>query len=154
MAIQQRRTGWLSPSFHADFREVLVHTTARFHLVCPVYCLMPDHAHLLLLGLSDECDQQLAVRFLRRYTASQLKPAEWQRQPYDHVLRREERERGALAAVAAYILENPVRAGLCAERGDWEFSGCVVAGYPELEVRASDFWERFWKIYDRVANDV
>ena len=67
MAIDDRATGWLTPVFHARFREIQLHTLARHRLVCLVYCLMPDHLHLLWAGLSPDSDQDRAATFFRRY---------------------------------------------------------------------------------------
>lgn len=148
MTVEARCTGWLDDRAHALWREVLLHVAHRYALAVPVYCLMPDHAHVLLMGLSEVSDQRHAVAFLRRYTAPMFAVVEvaWQKQAFDHVLREQEREREAFAAVVAYILANPVQAGLCAEAGLWPYSGSVVAGSPGLDWRRSDFWERFWEV--------
>jgi len=45
-----RARGWLTPSFHCRFRELMLHVAARENLVCPIYCLMPDHLHLIWMG--------------------------------------------------------------------------------------------------------
>jgi hypothetical protein len=29
----------------------------------------------------------------------------------------------------------------------WPFEGAIVPGYPDLDPRQDDYWERFWKIY-------
>ena len=52
-----------------------------------------------------------------------------------------------LGDVAAYIRANPVRAGLCDDSKDYRFAGCVMPGYPELDMDADDYWPRFWRIY-------
>jgi len=157
--VADRRTGWLDASSHACWREVLLHALARYALAAPVYCLMPDHAHLLLVGLAERSDQQRALSFLRRYTAGMFIPGgsgsasatgqrlSWQKQAYDHVLREEERRGDAFQAVAHYIVENPVRAGLVEAAGAWRFSGALVAGWPALDWRQSDFWDRWWSIF-------
>ncbi len=50
-------------------------------------------------------------------------------------------------AAAAYIWENPVRAGLVAQWRQYPYLGAVVAGYPDLDPRRDDFWDVFWRIY-------
>ncbi len=148
MTVEARRTGWLGDRAHALWREVLLHAAHRYALAAPVYCPMPDHVHVLLMGLTGASDQRHAVAFLRRYTAPMFVVVEaaWQKQAFDHVLHEREREREAFAAVVAYIVANPVRAGLCAEAGQWPYSGSVVAGSPGLDWRRSDFWDRFWEV--------
>jgi hypothetical protein len=110
---------------------------------------MPDDWHLVWMGLRKESDQLRGMSFLRAQLKPALAPLRLQRQPFDHVLRREERVRGAFAAVCFYVLENPVRAGLVGPAGDWPYSGAVVPGYPRLDPVAEAFWPRFWRLYGR-----
>ena len=69
--LEERARGWLTPGFHTTFRELMLHAAAREQLVCPAYCLMPDHLHLLWMGLRRESDQLNAMKFLRTH----LEPA-------------------------------------------------------------------------------
>jgi len=146
--LEKRARGWLTSAFHATFRELMLHTAAREHLFCPAYCLMPDHLHLVWMGLRRETDQLNAMKFLRTH----LEPAlgggrEWQHQPHDHVLRGEERRRNAFAGFCFYTLANPVRDELVKKESDWPYSGAVIPGYPDLHPLADGFWELFWKLY-------
>jgi len=109
---------------------------------------MPDHLHLVWMGIRHESDQLNAMKFLR----TELEPAlgqnrEWQHQPHDHLLREEERKRNAFAATCYYVLENPPRADLVKVSQDWPFSGAIVPGFPRLNPFHKDFWELFWKLY-------
>ena len=150
LTVFDRGTGWLSDSFHQKFRELLLHVAARESLFCPAYCLMPDHLHLLWLGLRSDADQRNGMTFLRTHLKPLLLPQRLQPQPYDHVLREEERKRDAFAKICFYILDNPVRAKLTDEPWAWAFSGAVVPGYPAFHPLAEDFWPKFWKIYETV----
>ena len=156
MTIRGRRTGWLTPAFSLEFREILVHAAFRYGICMPIYCLMPDHMHLLCAGFDQEnSDQHRALRFIRRHGNALLRRSggfEFQQQGYDHVLRESERERDAFQAVAWYIQCNPVRAGLVAtdsaeDLARYRFLGCVLPGYPELSFWQEDYWMRFWRIY-------
>ena len=95
MTMEDRKTGWLVPIFYYKFREILTHAAFRYGFCCPIYCLMPDHLHLLWVGILDSSDQRVAARYFRR----QLNPVlmklgtRLQLQGYDHVLGDEERER-------------------------------------------------------------
>src|SRR6516225_8808001 len=120
---------------------------AREKVWCPTYCLMPDHLHLVWMGMRRESDQLNAMRFLRRQLASGLNPHKFQHQAHDHVLREDERKRGAFSRVCFYVLANPVRANLVTEDGIWPFNAAVVPGYPELHPMQQDFWEKYWKFY-------
>ena len=147
LTMEHRATGWLNELFHLRFRELMLHAAVREKVWCPTYCLMPDHLHLVWMGMRRKSDQLNAMRFLRRQLAPMLKPYKFQHQAYDHVLREDERKRGAFARVCFYVLANPGRAKLVAEGGDWPFSGVVVPGYPTLHPMQEDFWEKFWKLY-------
>src|SRR5439155_11464407 len=104
--------GWLDERFHTAFRELILHTAVREGLFCPTYCLMPDHLHLVWMGLRLDSDQLNGMAFLRTYLEPALAPAAFQPQAHDHVLRAEQRRKNAFAAACRYDLNNPVRAGL------------------------------------------
>jgi hypothetical protein len=75
---------------------------------------MPDHIHLLWVGILDARDQRKEAKFFR----SQLNPilaeleARFQQQPDDYALREAERERSAFEDVVEYTASNPERARL------------------------------------------
>jgi len=153
MSLEKRASGWLDDLMHARLREILLHVCARYSLACPVYCLMPDHSHFLIMGIGEHADQRLAIRMLRRQWTPLLPHGmELQRQSYDHVLREDERVRGAFESVVHYILENPVRAGLAAEFSAWPYAGSLVPGFPSLNPRAAEFWTSFWLAYEDVSS--
>jgi REP element-mobilizing transposase RayT len=145
--IASRRSGYLSDAFHARFREVMLHAAAREGLFCPTYCLMPEHLHLVWMGLKPDTDQLNGMSFLRRYLEPALAPLRFQHQAFDHVLREDERRRNAFAAICCYILANPVKAGLVTMAEEWRYFGALVPGYPELDPLVEHFWSLFWKLY-------
>jgi putative transposase len=157
MTMDERKQGWLTPLFYSKFREVLTHTMFRYALNCPVYCCMPDHIHLLWIGILEGSDQRDAAKFFR----AQLNPilqafeARFQHQPYDRVLRAEDRECSAFEEVVEYIARNPERAGLVPLDGyrQYEFSGCLVPGYPNLSPWQDDYWDLFWRIHSRLRDE-
>jgi len=65
LSIEKREQGWLGKDVHAAFREMRLHASAREGLVCPAYCLMPDHLHLVWMGLHLKTDQLNGMKFLR-----------------------------------------------------------------------------------------
>jgi putative transposase len=147
LTVFDRAKGWLTPSFHHRFRELMFHAAAREGLACPVYCLMPDHIHLIWMGLRQGSDQINGMTFLRTYLEPLLTPAKFQPQPQDTVLREEQRKRNAFAQVCFYVAANPIRAKLMTETESWPFTDCVVPGYPKLNPKDEDFWPRFWRIF-------
>jgi REP element-mobilizing transposase RayT len=147
MPIARRGTGWLNELLHARFRELMLHAAAREGLFCPAYCLMPDHIHLLWMGLCRDSDQRNGMKFLREHLGAAILPHRLQHQAHDNVLREEERKRNAFAKICFYILANPVRAELIKEPETWPFCGAIVPGYPDLHPVEEDFWPKFWKLY-------
>lgn len=150
LAIFDRAKGWLTPSFHEQFKQMMFHAAAREGLLCPVYCLMPDHIHLVWMGLRLDSDQRNGMAFLRTHLEPKLAPARFQPQAHDGVLREEKRKRNAFAKTCFYVRANPVRAGLLAETETWPYSGCIVPGYPRLDPGQEDFWSKFWNIYTKL----
>ena len=75
-------------------------------------CFMPDHVHLVVEGLRDDSDFGRFTSRAKQFSAYHYNQAFenrlWQRYSYERVLREEESTR----QVVAYVLENPVRAGL------------------------------------------
>ncbi len=157
LTMEARERGWLKPIFYYKYREILTHTAFRFGLCSPIYCCMPDHIHMLWVGILDDCDQRKAIRYFRRQLNPVLEKlgAKLQRQPYDHVLREEEREHAAFEDVAEYIARNPERQGLEAPDGyaRYPYTGCLVPGYPELKPFDEGYWDRFWRIYSHLLQN-
>lgn len=87
------------------------------------WSFMPDHVHILL---QDEDLLELVRLFKGRLTpiarAVDSTSKLWQTSFYDHALRKEE----SVLKVAAYIWENPVRAGLVDEPWQYPWSGSGV----------------------------
>jgi REP element-mobilizing transposase RayT len=147
LAIAHRRSGWLNEPFHTAFRELLLHAAAREGLFCPTYCLMPDHLHLVWMGLRLDSDQLNGMAFLRTHLGPKLAPQKFQHQAHDHVLKEEERRRNVFVRVCHYILDNPRVADPAPLPTEWPFSGAIVPGYPTLHPLQDGFWPKFWKLY-------
>jgi putative transposase len=96
LTLESPGTGWLGSEILGAFRELMLHTAAREGLCCPAYCLMPDHIHLVWMGLRPTTDQRNAMAFLRTQLKRLIAPARFQRQAHDHVLRPGERRQGGL----------------------------------------------------------
>jgi len=148
LPMEERAKGWLNDKFHSSFRELMLHAGARESLLCPVYCLMPDHLHLIWMGASEQSDQRRGMAFQRTHLKRALAPARFQHQAHDHVLREDERKQDAFANACSYVLSNPVRAELVISPDEWKYSGAVVPGYPTLHpLHQENYWELVWKIY-------
>ncbi len=157
MTMEDRKTGWLVPILYYKFREILTHAAFRHAFACPIYCCMPDHIHLLWIGILDDCDQRLAARFFRKQLNPVLEKlgARFQKQPHDHVLKEEDRAEEAFEAIVEYIARNPERANLVKPDcfREYPYTGCLVPGYPDLRLWEDGFWDRFWAIYSRLREN-
>jgi putative transposase len=150
MTIEDRRAGWLKPIVYYKFRELLTHTMFRYSLCCPIFCCMPDHFHMLWIGLREQSDQRKAMRFFRQRLNEVLQRIGYglQSQPYDRVLRADEQHQVAFEAAAEYIARNPERSGLVEadQFHEYPYTDCLMPGYPELTWKQADFWPRFWRL--------
>ena len=149
-AMRDRREGWLSATFYYRFRELLTHTAFRYGIACPIFCLMPDHLHMVWMGLFESSDQRLAIRHFSKSCNESLNRIgfELQDQPYDHVFTEDERKDQEFQNTCMYIARNPERAGLVEIDGysKYRFSGCLVPGYPQLRLFTDGFGDEFDRI--------
>jgi putative transposase len=77
---------------------------------------MPDHAHLLLSFPEGGKRIQTVVSKWKGWTTKTI-GIRWQRDFFEHRLRREE----SFREKADYILDNPLRAGLISRAEDWPY---------------------------------
>jgi len=150
--IQGRETGWLTDEHHTAVREMLQQWLVRYHQCCPAYCLMPDHAHFVFIGLNDHADQLPLIREFSREWNKLLHPVQLATQAYDNVLREDDRANDGFPSLIHYILQNPVRKKLVDKWQEWPHSGTCLPGYPHLNMRKDYFWENFWKGYNQQAD--
>ena len=87
---------------------------------------MPDHVHLLVEGTAETSDMREFVKLAKQKSAYGYSQSGggrlWQPSYFDRVLREEE----STTDVIAYILENPIRAGLTSTFGEYEFAGSAT----------------------------
>ncbi len=81
----------------------------------PVFLLMPDHVHMLAT-FGPDASMKKVIRNWKRYAANHA-GIHWQRDFFDHRLRDDE----SYEEKAAYVLHNPVRAGLVTRWEDWPY---------------------------------
>ncbi len=98
--------------------RVLTRTLKKEQDLCRAHTLafviMPDHLHWLL-SLGDAGSLSDVVRSVKAVCAHRLGGPLWQDGFHDHALRGDE----DLAAVARYVVANPLRAGLVRRLGDY-----------------------------------
>jgi len=87
------------------------------------YCFMPNHVHLLALGLAETSRLKPFMQQFNQITGFAFKQGRgtplWHRSYHDRVLRREEN----IESVAGYIWGNPVRARLVESAENYSYSG-------------------------------
>ena len=89
-----------------------------------VYCVMPDHLHIVVTTADDGTS---SLRFVDRFKGWYSRVARqagaqgplWQPRSYDHVIRTHQ----DLHRVADYIMANPIRRGLCDHIEEYPWSG-------------------------------
>ncbi len=110
----------------ADIRSQLLQTTTQFEFEITAYCFMPDHLHALLTATSEQADFRECVRRFKQLTGYRFRKNRqvplWQPGYYEHIVRDDE----SSEAIVRYILENPIRAGLSKEIGEYPFAGSEV----------------------------
>ena len=89
--------------------EQFLRTSREERIAIIVYCVMPDHIHLLADGESEDADLTRFVKLAKQRAGYAFKQKYrktlWQKGYYEHVLRDEERTE----EIALYIIANPVR---------------------------------------------
>ncbi|KAF0133681.1 MAG: transposase [Candidatus Saganbacteria bacterium] len=91
-----------------------------------VYCLVPNHLHLLLAPSTQEISVSQFIGAFKSKTARRawdfdISGTLWQRRFYDRIIRREE----DLKTIGQYTLDNPVRKGIVSKWQDYKFLGLV-----------------------------
>ena len=113
------------------FLVELTKTADAFLWTCHLYCLMTTHYHLLL-----ETSREALSRGMQRLNGLYAQGFNARHRRRGHVFEQRfqayavENEDHFLAA-SEYILQNPVKAGLCGEASEWPWSGGPLhAGVP------------------------
>jgi REP element-mobilizing transposase RayT len=112
----------------AQFRR----TSALECFAILAYCLMPDHAHLLVEGLSINSDFRRFAKMAKQRSGGAYARSRharlWQEGYYERVLREDDDAR----ELARYIINNPVRGDLVESPADYPFLGSDVWSLAEL----------------------
>jgi REP element-mobilizing transposase RayT len=100
---------------------------ARKHDFRSIYCFMPDHLHLVSLGLTDRSDVLQGIDEFKQlsgyWLGLRVPPVRWQKSFHDRIIRTH-----ALAPMVQYLLENPVRRGLASHWREYPFTGAIGLG--------------------------
>jgi len=120
------------PEYVTDALQQIRITAGIERFAILAYCFMPDHLHLLVEGLNEHSDlKQFAKMAKQRSGASHALSRSgrlWQEGYWETVLRIDQDP----GAVARYIFENPVRAGLAMSPDDYPYLGSDVWALPDV----------------------
>ena len=110
------------PTIAALLENALLHFDGERYFL-HAWCIMPNHVHVLFTPATGY-DLSKIEHSWKSYTATQANRllqrtgSFWQRDPFDRYIRNERHFENAVA----YIENNPVKAGLCAQPQDWQWS--------------------------------
>jgi len=121
----EKQNIFTKPSINQEVMNTLKNSAKLYGYKLIVYCLMPDHLHVLVQADESPKDLRKFVRGFKSYCSVATPVATnrklWQRGFYEHILRKEEN----VADVAEYILNNPIRKDLVEERDQYQWCELV-----------------------------
>ena len=127
-----RHKAFLEQSLCLFARSELLAYAKCHRFAIATYCLMPDHAHLLL---SAKCEDAKLTKMLAAWKqrtgfawSRRISRRLWQKGYWDYTLRAEEE----ILSFARYIVENPVRAGLVRDPRDYPWTGSEEYSIQEI----------------------
>jgi putative transposase len=133
--VQLRRPVFRNEAAGREVIAQLLQSAMTFQFAVLAYCVMPDHVHALVEGTSDSSDFRAFMHSWKQQTAFQWKQRHgsrlWREGYHERVLRSDE----SAQAVASYVLQNPVRAGLVTVSSEYSLSGPHAAGPAGLQTR-------------------
>src|SRR5262245_34338944 len=104
----------------------------------PADCFMPDHLHALVVSGAENADFRHFVRMFKQSSSYAYRRKHedslWQPGYHERILRNDE----ATEAVVRYIWENPIRAGITKELGEYPFCGSDCYQLADI----IDVWQR------------
>jgi putative transposase len=130
--VRSRRSAFLDAAVVHETLAQFARTASEENFSVLAYCLMPDHAHLLVEGTTARANLRRFAKMSKQRSgamhALRLGGRLWQDGYYDRVLRKDEDAK----RVARYILENPVRARLVSTPAEYPYLGSDVWTLAEL----------------------
>jgi len=116
-----RRNGLHRPDIAEPLIELFEKSLTDHNCRCAIYCIMPDHVHVMIIGNADDSDTKKAfvsfkIRSGRWLTLNST--LRWQKNYWDHIVRYFE----TWESQARYIALNPVRKGLAESILDWPYT--------------------------------
>ena len=115
---------FVDDSDRKTFLTLLGSVVAKYDWTCHAFCLMTNHYHLIVETEQPKLSRGMQVvngRYAQLFNQRHGRDGHLFRSRYSvYVIDREKH----FEASCLYVLENPVRAGLCETPSDWPWSGC------------------------------
>jgi putative transposase len=111
-----------------DFLQLLRSTVDVYGWRCHAQCLMGTHYHLVLESTREQLSdgmRRLNGCYARRFNRRHGRRGHLFEERFSAFVLRDEPH---LAAAVEYVLQNPVRAGLCGQAIDWPWSAVAAFG--------------------------
>jgi putative transposase len=132
-----RQSGLHRPEIAERLIELLADTLTNFQCHCAIYCIMPDHIYVMVVGDTDESNTKEAfVSFKHRsgMWLARKTSLRWQENYWDHIVRYFE----GWESQARYIALNPMRKGLAETVLDWPYTGSIGCSFGQMIEDAFD----------------
>ena len=119
-----RQQYFTNDNFNQRIISLLLEEIGKHDFIIYIYCLMPDHLHLILsppgnrMNIS-EFIGQFKGRTTRLAWDFGIQGRLWQGRFYDHIVRKNE----SLEEIGEYILDNPVRRNLADDPFEYKWVG-------------------------------
>ena len=113
-----------------SFTTILSRVVATHEWKCHAFCLMTTHYHLIVETERSKLSRGMQVlngRYAQLFNRRHDRDGHLFRARYAVYVIEDE---VGLEASCLYVLENPVRAGLCEKPSDWHWSGCPALEGP------------------------
>lgn len=124
--ILERKKYFISNERFKMLEVHLLRALKQYKCESEVYLFMPDHLHIIITGNDPESDAYRAMKAFKQYSgywmSKNRQEVWWQDGFHDHILREEE----DYFALMKYILNNPVRAGICETWEEYPHKGSTV----------------------------
>ena len=136
--LKKRHRELNDPEIVSSLVSILQEAVESQECSVPIYTFMPDHVHILMLGMAPESNLKVAMDQFKAkagwWTYLNRPYVKWQEGYWDHIVRAFE----GSDAQARYIAGNPCRAGLCQDVFAWPYTGSI--GHDLKEVILDSFW--------------
>lgn len=130
----EKRAIFLDDEDRREYVRLLRAVAHQFGWHCRAYCLMKNHVHLVIQTRGPNLGRGMHMLHGLYAQLFNLKYGRVGHLFQGRFGSRAVRDEHQLAHVTDYVLDNPVKAGLCATRDEWRWSGEIVSA--ELRVRA------------------